>query len=231
MMQFRIYSFASSVDITESDETLIMPEEEYFEEQTEENTVTAKKTKELKVVREEDIVNKRIFIGDSRTVAMCLEKTNLKYTEEKTVIGTDEIGDLWIAKSGEGLAWMKEHDGIENEIIEGTNIYIMMGVNDCRFRNSWHLYKEYISEKEQEWEALGAKVIFISVLPLSENAKSVTTNEDVKDFNDYIKTMTDIQYLDIYSLIEGDVQYTSDGIHYTEETYKDIYSLITTSKI
>lgn len=226
-------ALASSVEIEEDEAVLEEPQEEYFEEQTEENTVTATKTKNLKVIREEDYfeVNKRIYIGDSRTIGMCLASTNLTYTEEKTIKGYDENGDMWIAKTGEGLSWMKENDDIEGEIIQGTNIYILMGVNDCRHHNLWHLYREYLDEKSDAWSALGARLIFVSVLPLAKGAESTTTNDDIEGFNEYMKANCKAEYLDICSFMESSSDYSKDGIHYTEETYKDIYSLITTSKI
>ena len=175
--------------------------------------------------------DKKVLIGDSRTVGMYLATAGSNYLLQdsgSTVLGQDG-NTYWIAKTGAGLSWMKEHADDANDFIEeGTDIYIMMGVNDCRDSSSAESYANYINEKAKEWEALGANVIFVSVNPISSSTSYSTKDSNVTEFNEEIQDSLndDVTYLSTYDSIVGSISYASDGLHYTSSTYKDIYELI-----
>lgn len=168
---------------------------------------------------------RRIFVGDSRTVQMSgyiTGKWNASALQSGT---TDSKGDIWAAKSGEGLNWMKSTGipNIEGSISNGTALIILMGVNDTYNDSN---YVSYINSKVNEWKSKGANVYFVSVLPC--NGSYSNHNNKINKFNNTIKSNLSSQviYLDVSSYLYQ-VGFTSgDGLHYNKDTYEKIYNKI-----
>ena len=158
-------------------------------------------------------ITNQVIIGDSRTVHM------------KLAVG--DKGHTWACKSAMGLKWMKETGvpSVESKITSGTAVIILMGVNDLFNTND---YIDYIYTKANEWRAKGAKTYFVSVNPINEATYSGFKNTKIETFNNNMQTnLTNVTYIDTYSyLITHDVSYTSDGLHYKNNTSKKIYDLI-----
>lgn len=170
----------------------------------------------------------KIFIGDSRTVGMYYSIYGGNETDGIQTKASD--GTVWSAETSQNLDWMKDTGipNVQNEITQGSNIIILMGVNDL-YNDS--RYIETINEKANEWKDLGANTYFVSVNPVDDTKAaskgySQKTNT-VEDFNNKIKAglNENVHYIDTYSQIKSSFS-TTDGLHYNKETYKNIYDLI-----
>lgn len=156
-----------------------------------------------------------ILIGDSKTAQM------------RSVVDSSKA--TWIAEEGAGYEWFA---GIATPIVDklnlsGKKIYIMTGINDLIISgfSSYQSYVYFMYTKAQEWENLGAEVVFVSVNPIQyyENV----SNEIICQYNNSIKESlpANIEYLDMYSMLGNWGQYaTVDGLHYDANTYRVVYS-------
>ena len=134
---------------------------------------------------------------------------------------------IWSCKSAMGLDWMKSTGvpNVENQITTGTAVIILMGVNDLFNADK---YITYINQKTSEWRDKGAKVYFVSVNPINENAYKCFNNTRIETFNAKMASnLVNVKYIDTYNyLITHSCNYTSDGLHYQNSTSKVIYDLI-----
>lgn len=158
-----------------------------------------------------------IFIGDSRTVGMA------------QYVNTNQ--HIWSAKVGAGLSWMKS-DGVpavENKITSGSNVVILMGVNDCGNTSNEKKYASYINEKAKAWVAKGANVYYVSVNPITRDsvANGSITNAKIESWNTAIQAdlTDDVTYIDTYTKLKGELVAT-DGLHYTKRGCQLIYNAI-----
>lgn len=160
-----------------------------------------------------------LFIGDSRTVGMC----------QSVSIGSN--ADCTIAEVGKGYQWLSSSDilgKIKSKLTEHPNSYVAinMGVNDVGNVNSYaKLYNDLANTYPK------AKIVAISVNPVNDSkAKSYgyyVTDSQVVNFNNSLKSQLNnsIYYCDVYSKIINNFD-TTDGLHYTNDTYKKIYDEI-----
>lgn len=153
-----------------------------------------------------------IFVGDSRTVGM------------QAAIGN--AGDVWSGKVGQGLNWMKSTGipNVEEQITEGANVVIMMGVNDCGYNAS--AYVDYLNDLSAKAEDKGANLYFVSVNPTSGSYSNLNTSID--NFNATIKEgiNSNIKYIDTNSVLKENGFNSGDGLHYDSSTYQTIYGII-----
>lgn len=161
---------------------------------------------------------KTIYIGDSRTVGMCNAIT----------LSVNE--DCEIAKVGQGYKWLNEtaipllKKKINNN--DSYNIVINLGTNDL---GNYNKYAEAYNKLASEYSK--SNIVVVSVTPIDdEKAKKYgynATNNNVITFNSSLKSglNNNIRYCDVYSKIINNFS-TSDGIHYTNDTYKNIYNII-----
>ncbi len=158
-----------------------------------------------------------VFIGDSRTVGM------------NNAIGND--GNLWSAKVGMGLSWMKKTGvpAVESQITANSDVVILMGVNDVRSLSYTDKYIKYINEKAATWTALGANVYYVSVNPITFESASYPgiSNSLIEKWNSKMQNglSENVNYIDTYSQTVGKLS-SKDGMHYNNNSYKTIYSLI-----
>lgn len=154
-------------------------------------------------------VNNIVFIGDSRTVGM-----------QQAVGGND----TWSGKVSAGLDWMKSSGvpNVENSIQNGSAVVILMGVNDLYHPDS---YISYINEKSSSWKSKGATTYFVSVNPTDGSYSNL--NSDIDTFNQKLKSgLTNARYIDTNSYLKQNGYSTTDGLHYTSDTYRKIYNYI-----
>lgn len=158
----------------------------------------------------ETVVNDRlVFIGDSRTEGI-----------------RDAVNDtsVWSCLSGKGYDWMVTTGvpQVESEIGQNTAVIFLMGVNDPYHVSS---YINYISEKANEWSALGARTYFVSVGPVESDP--YVTNAQIESFNASMeKGLSGVKYIDIYTHLTENGFSTVDGLHYTENVSIEIYNYI-----
>lgn len=150
-----------------------------------------------------------IYIGDSRFVQMDM------YLDK---------GDSYvIAKVSQGYKWLVEEAiPMVNEIkeshpeIASWTIVSNLGVNDLHNIDKYLLEYQRISE-------CGDRLILISVNPCDGKRNSLNT--EIDNFNTKLST-SEFEYLDTASYLKTDGFSTSDGVHYTKDTYIKIWNRI-----
>lgn len=154
-------------------------------------------------------VNNLVFIGDSRTVGM------------QSAVGGN---DTWSGKVSAGLDWMQSSGvpNVEGSIKNGSAVIILMGVNDLYRADS---YISYINGKASSWASKGAHTYFVSVNPTEGSYNHL--NSDIDSFNQKLKSgLSNVSYIDTNSYLKSNGFSTTDGLHYTSDTYNKIYSYI-----
>lgn len=152
-----------------------------------------------------------IFVGDSRTVGMmnAVSKNN----------------DEWICKVSSDYNWLVNiaNSSVENKINEQANVFILMGINDL---HNYQKYISYINDLAIKVSEKGGRTYFVSVNPTNRSADYL--NDDIDEFNLKVKNglSSYVTYIDTNSYLMNNGFSSSDGIHYTNTTYKQIYSLI-----
>ena len=182
-----------------------------------------------------NIGTKTIYIGDSRTIGMCAAVTG-SYNN-CTFNGTPykySNTDIFIAKGSMGYTWFNDEAvPAVNKLLASDpnttyNIVSYMGVN-------WLLSD--ISKYEAKYAELakGAwkkhNIILVSVNPVDEakeaQNKYYVKQKNIIEFNNRLKAvatpLSNVSYCDTYNKIINNFG-TSDGLHYTTATSKDIYN-------
>lgn len=164
----------------------------------------------------EEVENRLLYVGDSRIVGMksALENNNIDY----------------IAEVGKGYDWYKNVAlaTIEEKLQDNSNLIVVLslGVNDLNnIDNYISAYKDLISKYSSN------SIYIMSVTPVDESkAKSSgysVTNTGIEAFNKKLSENFSSNYIDIYNNLTNVV--TSDGLHYDNDTYKKINSLVSSS--
>lgn len=207
-------------------EVIVVPEdsleavtqaEEQLVQQTSEELAAIQLQQTVAQVTAEQATRQLVIIGDSRTVGM------------KNAVGSNN--NLWSAKVGMGLSWMKNTGvpAVEASINANSDVVILMGVNDVRSLSMTKKYVSYLNEKAAAWTALGANVYYVSVNPMVFETSSYPgiSNSLIENWNTRMQQglSSDITYIDTYSQVNGKLS-SSDGIHYNNKSYKLIYSLV-----
>lgn len=184
--------------------------------------------------------NYTIYVGDSRTVGMC---------------SANDIGNNseCIAEVGKGYGWLKTtavpkiYTSLNKH--NNANVVINLGVNDLgttdtntingHASNYAKIYNELASKYPK------SKVIIVSVGVVSDSdfekqkeavnkglLYTTISNQSVEVFNKAIKNnisgsnRSNISYCDINTALKSKYKTAGDGLHYTNDTYKNIYSEI-----
>lgn len=164
-----------------------------------------------------NLYNRWVWIGDSRIADM------------QKVMPEMEI----IAKTGAGLKFIEEHFDEINEL-RNCNIIFNMGINDFMHEQGigekWAFRYIEMFEKFSEKFFSENKVCFMAINPTDHQRR--TLNSNIEDFNMTIwknlpKTWI---YLDTYSWLVTRGFETTDGLRYTEDTYRRIYQIVTTPR-
>ena len=150
-----------------------------------------------------------VFVGDSRTVQM-----------QAAVGSTDKA---YIAKIGEGYSWFKNTALAEIPAYAGTGttMIINFGVNDLANAGK---YIKLVNSNIDAWTEAGITVYYAAVTPVG-NCNSVS-NSQIENFNARLQAELDprVQWIDGYSYLSQTGFYTSDGLHYNNDTYRNLYS-------
>lgn len=167
------------------------------------------------------------FIGDSRTVGLQMNTDKPKASFYASIglnidsALTDSAITLDNGEKGKVLDAMKQR--------QFGRIYIMFGINEL----GWP-YPDIFEEKYEELinqirkVQPDAKIYVQSILPVSylaTNTNAVFTNENINNFNKYVKQAaenTDAVYLDVGSYFKDEngslpVEASTDGIHFIRE--------------
>lgn len=159
------------------------------------------KQKERKEIR-------KIFIGDSRFVGMgdSLEPS---------------ANEEYIAKVGQGYNYLsKEAYDIAKRDLDNNyryKIVIGLGINDL---GNIDKYIEFYNNIN-----INAEVYIVSVNPIAYH--NVISNNSIELFNNRIKKeVLGVKYIDTYNYLMKTGYRTTDGLHYTADTYKKIKDYI-----
>ena len=171
----------------------------------------------------DQIIDGNIFIGDSRFVGMDM------YVDVESV-----SNQFLIAECGKGYQWLKDvAEPKINEVkkqnlqINTWHLIINLGVNDRYNKNA---YADEINKLAQDNDILYVSVNPAQCLYAEDAEKIKEINAEIDDFNEMLKNSEAINfYLDTNAYLQNDTGFqTADEIHYTKETYKDIYNYIET---
>ncbi|MCH5250934.1 MAG: SH3 domain-containing protein [Lachnospiraceae bacterium] len=150
-----------------------------------------------------------ILVGDSRFVQM------------QNSVGANSC--TWIAESGKGYNWFSEKaiTRIDSCVGKGSKILINLGVNDT---SNLQKYISLVNAKADEWVSKGATVYYSSVNPVWENP--YVNEEQVEYFNSQMKGSLNgnVHWIDSHSYLTSIGYKLVDGLHYSEETYQNLYA-------
>lgn len=171
-----------------------------------------------------------LYVGDSRTVGMYFALYGGSYSSS---VNTSYGSEKWLAKVSMGYNWFKSTGipYIQSYVSKGNyEVTIQMGANDLYNSSLASSYVSLINELVASYP--NSKFIVISVNPIDDNkAKSygyTATNNQVINFNNSYRNSIsgkNITYCDTYSSVIGNYTAT-DGIHYNNATYKNVYNAI-----
>ena len=164
-------------------------------------------------VKARDFANENIYssdyddfwIGDSRTVGLDMFKD------------IDYIGEV-----GCGINFFKENEEYIYSL-KNKDVIIGLGVNDLDYIQSYiNLYNSFDAEF-----LANNNIYVLSVNPCDGSYSEL--NVRIEDFNDKIKSSLplEITYIDTYKHLIEHGYFTTDGLHYTKQTYLDIYDYVT----
>lgn len=166
-------------------------------------------TAEITPVTDVENVAGVIFVGDSRFVQM-----------EKCA-GQNPC--TWIAESSKGYKWLNENavERIDNCVGNGSKIVLNLGVNDL---GNLQKYLTLVNAKAEEWTSKGATVYYSSVNPVSGNR--YVTEEQVEYFNSQLQSglSENVHWIDSHSYLNSIGYQLVDGLHYNNETYRNLYA-------
>lgn len=157
------------------------------------------------------------YLGDSRTVGMS---------------STLDSNEKSIAKVGGNYTDFITHSSsLKNELYNKTdsyNIVLNYGVNDLYNSSKYCTgYKDLASSLGSNY-----KIYVVSVNPVDDSKGWNATNKEINSFNSSIKScisgVSNMKYCDVSSKATTSAwkNYLSDGLHYTNDGYKFIYSKI-----
>lgn len=156
-----------------------------------------------------------IFVGDSRTVGMGAATGK---------------SSKCIAKIGQGYDWYVStaEPQLKKKLKKNpaATVVINLGVNDVGN------YKNYISRYKKLLQSFPkAKIYFMSINPVDSKynwgwLSCSQMKSSIKKFNSELKKAFPTRYIDCYTYLTKEGFSTRDGIHYSNATYKRIYTYI-----
>lgn len=157
-----------------------------------------------------------IIIGDSRMVGL------------DSAVSTDA---KIIAKVSMGLKWLNNTAMPEarNYIDDDSVIVFCLGINDMYNVNKY--VTAYNSIKQ---EFPNNRVCFLSITPVDEVKEAKygysVTNDNVMNFNQKMKDqLVGIEYIDGYTFLMQNGFESGDGLHYSGNTYRQLYDYMVNS--
>jgi hypothetical protein len=114
------------------------------------------------------------------------------------------------------------------EYIDKNSILIVgLGVNDYASN-----YKNYIKTMNELADTLDCRVYYMLINPVEEDKEALygysTSNEMIDKYNALMKAgfSSKVGVIDTNTYLKEDGFYTSDGLHYDDNTYKKVYNFL-----
>ena len=150
-----------------------------------------------------------LFVGDSRTVQL-----------QMAVGSTDKA---YIAKVGEGYNYFRDValPAIPKYAGQGTTMIINFGVNDL---SNAKKYVKLVNSNIEAWTNAGITVYYSAVTPVGAGA--TVSNAQIEAFNATLQEGLDerVKWIDSYTYLLQTGFSSSDGLHYSKDTYRNLYS-------
>ena len=178
------------------------------------NTVEVTNYRKVNIKEKSKNTYETLFIlGDSRSVGM-------EYVD-------DSISHQYTAKVGEGYKYFNDnYEAVLEKATSSDAIIINFGINDLSNIDKYiKLFNEIVKNTE-------AKIYFLTVNPVDEEKEIkngyTIKNEDINAFNEKMIKELDsrITIIDSNSILQEEGFETTDGIHFTKETYEKILNII-----
>lgn len=199
-----------------------------------------KKAENKKIVKEKKEEYKNILvIGDSNVFIMYNSLTEEErrgaYFIAKIGVGTNFISDSFKIN----LEGCNEYNSVntvsktedidiisEVDKLKIGSIFVLLGINTPSkvAADTMVALLENLSKKIEK------KIYVLSTLPYLDKGRYSLNMSDILAYNEELRVKTvnsDLQYLDLGSFVSGMNNYkekTIDGIHYSEDIYKEIYN-------
>lgn len=155
--------------------------------------------------------SKILFVGDSRTVGM---KNSVAAASNVSFKAKVSMGYSWLISSADPT--------IRSALAADPSMTVVfgLGVNDLGNISSYISYYNKLIKAYPR-----AKFVFLAVNPITYS-NAYISNTKIAAFNKQLKKAFASRYLDTYTwMTEGGFS-TVDGLHYTTDTYKKLYSYI-----
>lgn len=178
------------------------PNKEYDEEETTSGRDLVKRS-----------YDKYVFVGDSRYRGMMF---------------LAEENDIFVCENGRGYDFLLEQMSyIQSQCDENTALIIGLGVNDSHYN-----VDKYLDTLSDMADSMECQIYYMLINPVDEYKEAYNgynvLNENIDYFNDRMLEELDerIGIIDTNSYLYSIGFDTMDGLHYTNNTYEDIYNFI-----
>ncbi len=154
---------------------------------------------------------KVLFVGDSRTVGM---KNSVSASSRVSFTAKVSMGYSWLIGTADTTikAALKKNPSM--------TVVFGLGVNDL---GNIHSYISYYNKLIRSYP--DAEFVFLAVNPITYS-NAYISNSKIAAFNKMLKNAFGSRYLDTNTWMTKNGFSTVDGLHYTTETYKKLYSYI-----
>lgn len=153
-----------------------------------------------------------IFVGDSRFVGMDKICNIESLSDNYFVVAKCSMGYDWLVS--EALPQVKQIV-YSNKSVDEWVLISGLGVNDYdNIERYCNLYSDLSSD---------FNIVCLSVNPVEHS--DYITNEDIEFFNKTLST-SGFRFVDSYSVLVEEGFSTVDGLHYNDETYEKVFSII-----
>lgn len=170
-----------------------------------------------------------LYIGDSRMQGIL----NAGYINNTNTVYGVGYGYNWFVGNGtiessKTNATSGAISGIQSKMKDGAsyNIVIWLGINDLETGANTY-YQKYYELASGDWK--NHQVYIVSVGPVDDTKTIYAKNDAIDDFNQDMKTLiqdsglSNLNYIDLNYSPE---YYDSEGLHYNNNDYKNIYQII-----
>ncbi len=177
-----------------------------------------------------------LFLGDSRMQGIL--NANL-INKNNTVYGVG-YGYDWLVGNGSFDATNTNSldggiKGINTKIRQGAsyNIVIWLGVNDYSINDANKYYQKYVELASGDWS--NHIIYVVSVGPVMDERSFYATNSEITNFNNEMQSLinnggvSNLRYIDLNYSENSIREFDSEGIHYSDEDYKNIYNIMTSN--
>ncbi len=136
----------------------------------------------------------------------------------------------WITAVGEGISWLNNSviPSLYNRDVKGYSIVFNLGINDLGSTNS---YITSLNKCGKKLRKRGAQVFFMTVNPVDEALEEAygysCRNSDIVALNCAIaRSLCGFGIIDTYDYMVDNGFTATDGVHYSSDTYRMIYSYL-----